>query len=86
MNKYIRTFRNVGATNAFSAVNPIDHGMRNFIILKKLVGRGVVIQVNEQQYYLDEEKEATFKKRRRIILSIVFLIIVAAIIFGVVSF
>jgi predicted nucleic acid-binding Zn ribbon protein len=83
MNRYIRIFREAGATNPSQSIIPEEHGIRNSYIFKKLVRKGILIPVDDQRYYLDEVKEADDRKRRRTMVSILLLLIVALIIFGV---
>lgn len=76
--RYIRIFREAGATNPANAIVPGKHGIRTSMVFKKLVRQGVLVQVgNEERYYLDEVQEAMHRKRRLVLAGIVIAVVLA---------
>ena len=82
MNKYMRIFRQAGATSPETSIVPMEHGIRNSPVFQKLVRRGVFVRLGNGRYYMDEQKEASFKRRRmNVVLFLVFLVVVGLMVF-----
>ena len=64
-NRYMRALRDVGATDASSAV-PLERlDLRDSVIFRGLVMRGVVQSADGGRYWLDEGAAEAFLRRRR---------------------
>jgi hypothetical protein len=82
MNRYIRKFREAGATSPEASIIPTEHGIRNSFVFQKLVRRGVFVRLGNGRYYLDERKEEVYRRQRlNLVLLLVFLVVVGLMVF-----
>ncbi len=82
MKKYMRVFRQAGATGISTAIVPEEHGISRSFIFEKLVRKGILVAVNGNRFYMDESKEAAFKSQRRLAMMFILLLILVGIIVG----
>ncbi|RYF86048.1 MAG: hypothetical protein EON98_04840 [Chitinophagaceae bacterium] len=80
-NRYIRTFRKVGAVDEVTAIVPSEHGIRESLIFKGLVRRGIIMNAGGDRYFLNEVVEAADRKRRQTIVLVLFILIFLLLIF-----
>ncbi len=80
MKKYMRVFRQAGATGIPTAIVPEEHGISRSFIFEKLVRKGILVPVNGNRFYMDESKEAAFNSQRRLAVIIILVLILAGII------
>ena len=82
MNKYIRIFREAGATSPEASIIPTEHGIRNSFVFQKLVRRGVFVRLGNGRYYMDEKQEDAYRRKRmNLVLLLVFLVVVGLIVY-----
>lgn len=68
--RIIRAFRRLEATSPETADTLEKAGVNRGFLLKMLVARGVLIEVENNCFYLDEERERYTARRRRIWISL----------------
>ncbi len=80
--KIIRRFKNIDATTPERAIDPFVLGLKNGIIFRRLVGRGILIEASPSLFYLDEQQAEVFSALRRrvafgvmIVLSVIVTVI-----------
>jgi len=77
--KYINRFIEVNATSVQNAVDPTEIGCTRPGVLKQLLSKGVLLQVDEKRYYLDEDALELFVSKKRkigfVILSIALVLL-----------
>jgi hypothetical protein len=64
-NRYIRTFRKAGAANPERARRLQDAGIRETWVFRRMVRRGVFVEVSPGRYYLEEKAAEQFVNDRR---------------------
>ena len=78
--KYIRLFRNAGAINEKTAINPALLAINTGFVFHRLVRKRILVPVNAGRYYLDEAREiAVRKKRHKLILAVITILLAASI-------
>ena len=85
MNRYIRIFRAAGATNPSNAIIPAAHGIRNSLIFKRLIRKGVLVAASDNKYYLNQEKEVFYRKHRQKIVVVLLVLILLGIMLGILT-
>ena len=63
-NRLMRRFREAKATDPKSATTLADIGCRNSWVFRRMVARGVFIEIGKRRYYMDEDAAQSFVKRR----------------------
>lgn len=81
--RYIRIFREAGATHPGAAIYPADFGVRDSLVFRKLVRQGIFVETGNGRYYLNEEREVAMRGKR---LSALLLLLAAIIVILVVQF
>lgn len=72
-NRYMSACKKACAVSPDSARTLNELGIRENLAFRKLVGRGVLVLVNDNKYYMDEKAAKAFlKARRRFGLAVLF--------------
>lgn len=75
--RYKEAFRNAGATTPLSAQRLADLGLRENLILHKLVRNGVLVAIPGGRYYLDEVRDAeTTRVRQKLVLGLLVVVVI----------
>ncbi len=82
-NRYIRKFRQAGATSPETARTPQEIGVRHSWLFRRMADAGVFVDVGGGRYYLDEEGTEHYLYRRwvRMIVVTAIGLIVLALVF-----
>ena len=75
--KIIEIFINSDTTNPYNAKSLEVLNISSSFIFKRLLRRGVIIEIGFEKYYLNEGNLIKYNIRRRKIIIVVFLIIIA---------
>ena len=76
--RFIRRFRERGATAANCAIAFADVGMRRSWVFEQMVSRGVFVPVGHDRYYLNEQAAGEFlaaQRRRALIVTAILLVV-----------
>jgi hypothetical protein len=84
-NRYIRRFRQAGATTPGHSVEPGSIDVPESLLFKKMVRDGVLVRTGNDSYYLDEQREAVLRKKRLTWLSLLLLAILVILLLATVS-
>ncbi|MCP4642332.1 MAG: hypothetical protein GY851_17940 [bacterium] len=76
-NRYMRRFREAGATSADRAVTLDEIGCRDHWIFRRMVRRGVFVHLGEGRYFLDEAGASRFVRRRRTMMLVLLAVALA---------
>ena len=63
-NRLMRRFHDAQVTDPKSAKSLADMGCRNSWVFRRMVARGVFVEISDGRYYLDEEAAHRFVKLR----------------------
>jgi hypothetical protein len=75
-NRYVRIFRKADALSPQKTISPVEHGIRDSFVFRKLVRQGIFVRVNEEKYYLDENRYSLIKRiKLRIVILLTILVI-----------
>jgi hypothetical protein len=73
-NKYIRRFRNAGATTPETARTLDELGVSNTWTFRRMVGRGVFVEVGDGRFYMDSAEMHRFLVGRLIRIAVTAII------------
>lgn len=84
--KFIRRFREHGATSPDHAIPFADVGMRRSWVFDQMISRGVFVEAGNSRYWMDEQAARAFlEAQRRRALIIAAILLLAFLIFLVMS-
>lgn len=84
--KIIRHFNEAGAYNAGSAISADSIGIRGFIF-RRLIRKGILVEVTGNRYYLDFEMLKLYRaSRAKRISFLVFLLVITGIVVWILSY
>ena len=75
-NKYLRYFKELGATCAEKAIKLEDYGLRKSLLFHKLLESSPVKETYEYRYYLDQKEEKKQRRKRRSVISALLILII----------
>ena len=76
--RFIRRFREQGATSPDQAIPFADVGMRRSWIFDQMVSRGVFVSVGNERYYMNEQAAEEFldaQRRRALVITAIMLVV-----------
>ena len=73
-NRYIRKFRQAGATSPETARTPAELGVRESWLFRRMADAGVFVDAGGGRYYLDAEETERYLDRRWMRLMVVTII------------
>ena len=72
--RIIKAFRDAGATSFEQAKTPEELGIRNSLLLKLQINKGVLVKAGQDRLYLDEERELALAQVRRRVAFVLFFV------------
>ncbi len=76
--RFIRRFREQGATSPDRAIPFADVGMRRSWIFEQMVSRGVFVSVGNERYYLNDQAAEEFldaQRQRALLIAAIMLVV-----------
>lgn len=78
--RYVRKFKQLGATSAANAIKPQEYGIIKSVCFNKLIKKEIIVQTYDCCFYLDAFKADELTKRRQTIILFLLLIICSIVI------
>ncbi|HOW24179.1 MAG TPA: hypothetical protein PK711_00795 [Bacteroidales bacterium] len=73
--RYINAFQRAGATDEAHACTPEELGLRDSLIFKRMIVRGIFIQCPDGRYYLNVPLASVYQSGRQYFLRIFLLVL-----------